>query len=80
MSNEEEWTSSAEARSDGSDDEVDMQATAETALKKLAPHGLEEFEKVITIFLHLFSSQSLLLASIYLIRFGVCAFVDRFDC
>ncbi|KAI4366731.1 hypothetical protein MLD38_022571 [Melastoma candidum] len=45
VSNEEEWTSSAEARSDGSDNEVDVEAAAEAALKKLAPYGLEEFEK-----------------------------------
>lgn len=44
-SNEEEWTSSNEARTDGSDSEVDMQATAEAALKKLVPFNLEELEK-----------------------------------
>ncbi|KAF2290219.1 hypothetical protein GH714_004136 [Hevea brasiliensis] len=44
--NEEEWTSSAEAKSDCSDDDVvDVQATAEAALKKLIPYNLEEFEK-----------------------------------
>lgn len=43
---EEEWTSSGEASADGSDnDEVDVQATAEAALKKLIPYNLEEFEK-----------------------------------
>ncbi|KAF8021727.1 hypothetical protein BT93_G2005 [Corymbia citriodora subsp. variegata] len=44
-SNEEAWNSSAEARSDCSDDEVDVQATAEAALKKLVPFNLEEFAK-----------------------------------
>lgn len=44
-SNEEEWTSSNEAKSDCSDkDEVDVHAKAEAALKKLVP--LEEFSKV----------------------------------
>ncbi|KAI4375254.1 hypothetical protein MLD38_013146 [Melastoma candidum] len=43
--NEEEWTSSAEAKSDGSDDVVDVEAAGEAALKKLAPNGLEVFEK-----------------------------------
>ncbi|WRX13684.1 ATPase [Theobroma cacao] len=44
-SNEEDWTSSNETRTDCSDvDEV--QATAEAALKKLVPYNLEEFEKV----------------------------------
>lgn len=48
MSNEEEWSSSGEANADGSDDEeVDVQATAEAALKKLIPYSLEEFEKVL---------------------------------
>ncbi|XWS39569.1 hypothetical protein CRYUN_Cryun18bG0066500 [Craigia yunnanensis] len=43
-SNEEDWTSSNETRTDCSDaDEV--QATAEAALKKLVPYNLEEFEK-----------------------------------
>lgn len=43
-SNEEDWTSSNETRTDCSDvDEV--QATAEAALKKLVPYDLEEFEK-----------------------------------
>lgn len=46
VSNEEEWTSSGEARTDGSDEEVDVQATAEAALKKLIPYNLEEFERV----------------------------------
>lgn len=46
--NEEDWTSSGEASADGSDnDEIDVQATAEAALKKLIPHSLEEFEKVL---------------------------------
>ncbi|OAY58956.1 uncharacterized protein LOC110609281 isoform X2 [Manihot esculenta] len=44
--NEEDWTSSAEAKSDCSDDDVvDVQATAEAALKKLIPYNLEDFEK-----------------------------------
>lgn len=48
VSNEEEWTSSGEASADGSDnDEVDAQATAEAALKKLIPDNIEEFEKVL---------------------------------
>ncbi|XP_065868956.1 uncharacterized protein [Euphorbia lathyris] len=47
-SNEEEWTSSAEAKTDCSDDDVAAaQATAEEALKKLIPYSLnlEEFAK-----------------------------------
>lgn len=45
--NEEEWTSSVEAKSDFSDDDaVDVEATAEASLKKLLPFSLEEFEKV----------------------------------
>ncbi|XP_050275881.1 uncharacterized protein LOC126717928 isoform X1 [Quercus robur] len=44
--NEEDWTSSGEASADGSDnDEIDVQAIAEAALKKVIPHSLEEFEK-----------------------------------
>ncbi|CAI0443922.1 unnamed protein product [Linum tenue] len=44
--NEEELTSSAEGKSEGSDDEaVDVAATAEAALRKLIPYSLEEFEK-----------------------------------
>lgn len=43
--NEDEWTSSTEARSETSDDEVDVETSAE-ALKKLVPYNLEEFEKV----------------------------------
>lgn len=49
-SNEEEWTSSGEASADVSDnDEVDVEATAEAALKKLIPYNcnLEEFAKVL---------------------------------
>ena len=48
-SNEEEWTSSGEASADGSDnDEVDAEATAEAALKKLIPYDdLEELAKVL---------------------------------
>nr|GMD39295.1 uncharacterized protein LOC109155101 isoform X2 [Ipomoea batatas] len=42
--NEEEWASSGEARSEASDDERDVQASAE-ALKKLVPYNLEDFEK-----------------------------------
>lgn len=45
-SNEEDYTSSGEARTDGSEDEVDIQASAE-ALRKLLP---EEFEKVMFFF------------------------------
>lgn len=45
--NEEEWTSSNEARTDCSDnDEAGVEATAEAALKKLVPYNLEDFEKV----------------------------------
>ncbi|KAB1999332.1 hypothetical protein ES319_D12G153700v1 [Gossypium barbadense] len=43
-SNEEDWTSSNETRTDCSDED-EMQATAEAALKKLVPYNLEEFEK-----------------------------------
>lgn len=44
-SNEEEWTSGADAKSDATDeDEVDVNISAE-ALKKLVPYDLEEFEK-----------------------------------
>ncbi|XP_058096599.1 uncharacterized protein LOC131242160 isoform X2 [Magnolia sinica] len=47
-SNEEDWASSSEVKSDCSDeDEIDLQASAE-ALKKLVPHGLEEFAKRIS--------------------------------
>lgn len=46
-SNEEDWNSSNEAKSDCTDnDEVDVQATAEAALRKLIPCSIEEFEKV----------------------------------
>ncbi|XP_022147527.1 uncharacterized protein LOC111016414 isoform X2 [Momordica charantia] len=42
----EEWTSSGESKSDCSEsDEVDVEATAEAALKKLIPYNVEEFEK-----------------------------------
>ncbi|GLT25941.1 hypothetical protein SLA2020_010390 [Shorea laevis] len=45
----EEWTSSNDTKTDCSDDdEVDVQATAEAALKKLVPYSLEEFEKRIS--------------------------------
>ncbi|KAL3824833.1 hypothetical protein ACJIZ3_020862 [Penstemon smallii] len=44
-SNEEEYTSSGEAKSDGSDDDVNIQAEA---LKKLIPHDIEEFDKGIS--------------------------------
>ena len=45
--NEEEWTNSTEDKSDFCDDDaVDVEATAEAALKKLLPFSLEEFEKV----------------------------------
>uniref|UniRef100_A0A2P2LCR6 Uncharacterized protein LOC8286329 isoform X2 n=1 Tax=Rhizophora mucronata TaxID=61149 RepID=A0A2P2LCR6_RHIMU len=44
VNTEEEWTSSADARSDADDDVVDAQATAEAAIKKLVPMSeLEEF-------------------------------------
>lgn len=44
-SNEEDWTSSNEAKSDGSDkDEADLHAKAEAALKKLIP--IDQFSKV----------------------------------
>ncbi|XP_058768480.1 uncharacterized protein LOC131642227 isoform X1 [Vicia villosa] len=53
-SNEEEWTSSAEAKSDASDNE-DALASAEAALKKvkaavqkLIPYNVDEFEKMVT--------------------------------
>ncbi|XP_057963442.1 uncharacterized protein LOC131154585 isoform X2 [Malania oleifera] len=46
--NEEEWTSGGEAKSEGSDDEeVDVRASAE-ALKKLVPYSLEDFEKQVS--------------------------------
>ncbi|XP_022763945.1 uncharacterized protein LOC111309229 isoform X1 [Durio zibethinus] len=47
VSNEEDWTSSTETRSDCSDVD-EMQATAEAALKKLVPYNLEEFEKSVS--------------------------------
>ncbi|KAA3462511.1 P-loop containing nucleoside triphosphate hydrolases superfamily protein isoform 1 [Gossypium australe] len=47
-SNEEDWTSSHETRTDCSDED-EVQATAEAALKKLVPYNLEEFEKVIVL-------------------------------
>lgn len=43
--NNEEWTSSSDARTDCSDEELDV-TTAEAALKKLVPYNLEELEKV----------------------------------
>lgn len=46
-SNEEDYTSSGEARTDGSDDEVDINLSAES-LRKLLPCNVEEFEKVNT--------------------------------
>ncbi|KAK6148374.1 hypothetical protein DH2020_019286 [Rehmannia glutinosa] len=46
-SNEEDYTSSAEAKTDGSDDEVDINASAE-ALRKLIPGNIEEFEKSVS--------------------------------
>lgn len=51
-SNEEEWNSSAEARSDCSENEVDVQATAEAALKKLVPFNLDDFAKVMSVDKH----------------------------
>ena len=51
-SNEEDWTSSNEAKSDSSDkDEDDVHARAEAALKKLVP--IEDFAKVCFVFLEL---------------------------
>ncbi|PIN15511.1 AAA+-type ATPase [Handroanthus impetiginosus] len=47
VSNEEEYASSSEARTDGSDDEVDINASAE-ALRKLIPYNIEEFEKSVS--------------------------------
>ena len=45
--NKEEWTSSAEAKSNCTDDDaVDLEANAEAALEKLLPCSLEEFGKV----------------------------------
>lgn len=43
-SNEEEWTSSAETKSEASEEEVDVEASVE-ALEKLIPFNLEDFEK-----------------------------------
>lgn len=43
-SNEEEWTSSAETKSDTSEEDVDVEASVE-ALEKLIPFNLEDFEK-----------------------------------
>lgn len=45
-SNEDDWTGNNEAKSDCSDNDVDVEATAEKALKKLIPYNLEDFEKV----------------------------------
>lgn len=46
-SNEEDWTSSGEAKSDGDVEGFDARAAAvEAALNKLVPGHLEEFEKV----------------------------------
>lgn len=47
-SNEEEWTSSNEARSDCTDnDEVEVKESAVEAFRKLInPHNVEEFERV----------------------------------
>ncbi|XP_057804567.1 uncharacterized protein LOC131019956 isoform X2 [Salvia miltiorrhiza] len=46
-SNEEDYTSSGEARTDGSDDEVDINVSAEN-LRKLLPCSIEEFEKSVS--------------------------------
>ncbi|XP_075082753.1 uncharacterized protein LOC107793587 isoform X4 [Nicotiana tabacum] len=43
-SNEEEWTSSAETKSEASEEDVDVEASVE-ALEKLIPFSLEDFEK-----------------------------------
>lgn len=50
VSNDEDYTSSGETN--GSDNEIDLQASAE-ALKKLIPCDLEEFEKVTLLALKL---------------------------
>lgn len=44
-SNEEEWTSSAETKSEASEEDVDVEASVE-ALEKLIPFNLDDFEKV----------------------------------
>ncbi|KAJ4822817.1 hypothetical protein Tsubulata_015819 [Turnera subulata] len=46
--NEEEWTSSGEAKSDTEDEAVSMEAAAEEALKKLIPDQIEVFKKSIS--------------------------------
>ncbi|KAH6798513.1 P-loop containing nucleoside triphosphate hydrolases superfamily protein [Perilla frutescens var. frutescens] len=46
-SNEEDYTSSGEGRTDGSDDEVDINVSAEN-LRKLLPGNVEEFEKSVS--------------------------------
>nr|XP_016441542.1 PREDICTED: uncharacterized protein LOC107767135 [Nicotiana tabacum] len=43
-SNEEEWTSSAETKSEASEEDVDVEASVE-ALEKLIPFNLDDFEK-----------------------------------
>ncbi|GER56829.1 P-loop containing nucleoside triphosphatehydrolases superfamily protein [Striga asiatica] len=46
-SNEEDYTSSGEAKAEGSDDEVDINASVED-LRKLIPCNIEEFEKSVS--------------------------------
>ncbi|GFP92354.1 ATPase family aaa domain-containing protein 1-a [Phtheirospermum japonicum] len=46
-SNDEDYTSSGDAKTDGSDDEVDINTTAEN-LRKLLPCNIEEFEKSVS--------------------------------
>ena len=49
-SNDEDYTSSDEGRTDGSGDEVDINVSAED-IRKLIPCNIEEFEKVILLFM-----------------------------
>ncbi|KAF5754257.1 putative adenosinetriphosphatase [Helianthus annuus] len=53
-SNEEEWTSSGDSRSD----DEDVEARAEKALKKLVPGNLEDFAKNITVVREISSESS----------------------
>ncbi|KAJ8546592.1 hypothetical protein K7X08_034102 [Anisodus acutangulus] len=46
-SNEEEWTSSAEIKSEASEEDADVEASVE-ALEKLIPFNLEDFEKSVS--------------------------------
>lgn len=49
---ETETEDESEATSDGSDDEVDVPATAEAALKKIVPFDFEDFAKVMSVDKH----------------------------